>query len=322
MKKNLLLILGVVSAVVTLMLMGNIIVIGEKLGEICHTPVVEYSFYILILLLALLFIIRPIIRVRNAPEFPLLSVDEDAQLKQLQDFGKRLASNCYYIPDEDVRKDHQMLLMRDLQLYSSDREQLRDVLAKEIARRFEGDDAMGVLGINKRIVQWGKNVFMVTAVSQNSFLDSAAVMVMNYKLIEDLVLSTGFRPTRPQMARLYVRVLSTSLISYLTSQVMTEMDISPELGGEDLAGMKIPGLMAESALQGAVNALMTMRIGYVTRTYLQEGPQALTGVQNKRKVRLEAIKAAFKSLPSIVAGSASTLGKGVTGLVARMVGKE
>ena len=322
MKRNFVLILGVIITVVTLMLMGNIIFIGEKLVEICHTPIVEYIFYVLILLLALIFIIRPVIRVRNAPEFPVLSVDADAQVKQMQDFGKRLASNCSYIPDEDMRKEHQMLFRRDLQLFSADREQLKNVLSKEIARRFDGDEALGVLGIEKRITQWGKNVFMVTAISQNSFLDSAAVMVMNYKLIEDIVLSTGFRPTRPQMVRLYARVLSTSLISYFTSQVMTEMDLSPELGGEDLTGMKIPGVMAESALQGAVNALMTMRIGYVTKIYLQEGPQALTGVQNKRRVRVEAIKSAFKSLPSIVAGSASTLGKGVTGLVARMVGKE
>ena len=106
-------------------------------------------------------------------------------------------------------------------------------------------------------------------------------MVMNYKLIEDLVLASGFRPTRPQMFRLYVRVLTTALISYCTSQVFTDMDgiapfdigggsgadisdvnpediagASPELDGEDsltgfLSRFKIPGVVAESALQGA-----------------------------------------------------------------------
>ena len=181
-------------------------------------------------------------------------------------------------------------------------------------------------------------------------------MVMNYKLIEDLVLASGFRPTRPQMFRLYVRVLTTALISYCTSQVFTDMDgiapfdiggdavdaadvdvtdvnpedltgTAPELDGEDslsglLSRFKIPGVVAESALQGAVNALLTLRIGYVTKSYLQEGPQALSGVKNKRAVKRQAIKAAFKSLPGVVAGSASALGKGVTGMVARMVAKE
>ena len=211
-----------------------------------------------------------------------------------------------------------------------------------------------MLGINKRIKEWGKTVFMVTAISQNGIFDSAAVMVMNYKLIEDLVLASGFRPTRPQMFRLYVRILTTSLISYCTSQVFTDMDgvapfdiasdatdaadvtdvnpedlagTSPELDGEDslsglLARFKIPGVVAESALQGAVNALLTLRIGYVTKAFLMEGPEALSGVRNKRAVKRQAIKSAFKALPGIVAGSASALGKGLTGFVARMTAKE
>ena len=102
---------------------------------------------------------------------------------------------------------------------------------------------------------------------------------------------------------------------------------SPELDGEDsltgfLSRFKIPGVVAESALQGAVNALLTLRIGYVTKSYLQEGPDALSGVRNKRAVKRQAIKSSFKALPGIVAGSASALGKGITGFVARMASKE
>ena len=356
MKRNLVLIIGIALAVLTMMLMGNVITIAEKLGEVCHSVYVEYAFYVLILLLALIFIVRPIIRVHNAPEFPVLAVDDEAKIKDLQKFGNRLASNCAYIADEQKRSEHQMLLRRELQLYSADHQQLKQVLAREIALRFDGDKELDVLGINTRIKEWGKTVFMVTAISQNGIFDSAAVMVMNYKLIEDLVLASGFRPTRQQMFRLYVRVLTTALISYCTSQVFTDMDgiapfdiggdavdaadvdvtdvnpedltgTAPELDGEDslsglLSRFKIPGVVAESALQGAVNALLTLRIGYVTKSYLQEGPQALSGVKNKRAVKRQAIKAAFKSLPGVVAGSASALGKGVTGMVARMVAKE
>jgi hypothetical protein len=53
-----------------------------------------------------------------------------------------------------------------------------------------------------------------------------------------------------------------------------------------------------------------------------EGPEALSGVRNKRAVKRQAIKSAFKALPGIVAGSASALGKGLTGFVARMASKE
>lgn len=355
MKKNLTLIIGISLAILTMMFLGNVIVIAEKLGEVCHTVYVEYAFYGLILLLAVIFIIRPIIRVHNAPEFPVLAVDDEAKTKELQQFAKRLVSNCGYISDPDKRREHQNAFRKDLQQYGTDHEQLKKMIQKELELRFDGNADLDVLGINKRIKEWGKTVFMVTAISQNGFFDSAAVLVMNYKLIEDLVLASGFRPTRPQMIRLYVRILTTSLVSYCTSQVFTDIDgvapfdiasdapgmanvdvtdvnpedvtgTAPELDGEDslsglLARLKIPGVVAESALQGAVNALLTLRIGYVTKTYLMEGPEALSGVKNKRAVKRQAIKSAFKALPGIVAGSASALGKGLTGLVARMASK-
>lgn len=351
MKRNLALIIGITLAILTMMLLGNVIVIAEKLGEICHTVYVEYAFYALILLLAVIFIIRPIIKVHNAPEFPVLAVDDEAKTKELQQFGKRLAANCGYISDPDKRRQHQAALRADLQTNAADLELLKKTLQKELDMRFDGNAELDVLGINKRIKEWGKTVFMVTAISQNGIFDSAAVMVMNYKLIEDLVLASGFRPTRPQMFRLYIRILTTSLISYCTSQVFTDMNgvapfdiasdasavtdvnpediagTSPELDGEDsisglLARFKIPGVVVESALQGAVNALLTLRIGYVTKAYLMEGPEALSGVRNKRAVKRQAIKSAFKALPGIVAGSASALGKGLTGFVARMASKE
>ena len=44
MKRNLTLIIGISLAILTMMLLGNIIVIAEKLGEVCHTVYVEYAF--------------------------------------------------------------------------------------------------------------------------------------------------------------------------------------------------------------------------------------------------------------------------------------
>ena len=43
MKRNLTLIIGISLAILTMMLLGNIIVIAEKLGEVCHTVYVEYE---------------------------------------------------------------------------------------------------------------------------------------------------------------------------------------------------------------------------------------------------------------------------------------
>ena len=49
--------------------------------------------------------------------------------------------------------------------------------------------------------------------------------------------------------------------------------------------------------------------------------EALAGVRNKRAVKRQAIKSAFKALPGIIGSSATSLGKGLTGFVARMASK-
>lgn len=315
MKRNLMLIAGVFLAVLAILLMGNVITVGEKLGEIFNTVYAEYAFYVLILLLAVIFVVGPVIRVHSAPEFPALNVDGEADASELLKFGRKLASNCMYIEDEEKRKEHQTELGRELQLYSADASQLRQLLDREVMLRFNGDHSLGVKGIDSKMKEWAKSVFLITALSQNSLIDSAVVMVMNYRQIEDLVLATGFRPSRSQMFRLYAKILTTALISYCTSEIVSDLAGETSLTGA-LSALKIPGAVTESAVQGAVNALLTLRIGYVAQTCLREGPDALAG-RRRRDVSLQAFRAAFASIPSVLAGTASAVGKGLAGLVRR-----
>ena len=315
MKRNLMLIAGVFLAVLAILLMGNVITVGEKLGEIFNTVYAEYAFYVLILLLAVIFVVGPVIRVHSAPEFPALNVDGESDASELLKFGRKLASNCMYIEDEEKRKEHQTELGRELQLYSADASQLRQLLDREVMVRFNGDPSLGVKGIDSKMKEWAKSVFLITALSQNSLIDSAVVMVMNYRQIEDLVLATGFRPSRSQMFRLYAKILTTALISYCTSEIVSDLAGETSLTGA-LSALKIPGVVTESAVQGAVNALLTLRIGYVAQTCLREGPDALAG-RRRRDVSLQAFRAAFASIPSVLAGTASAVGKGLAGLVRR-----
>lgn len=199
---------------------------------------------------------------------------------------------------------------------------------------------MGVLGINERIKEWATSVFMVTAVSQSSKIDTIAVLLMNYKMISDIVLASGFKPTKPQMFKIYVRVLTTALFTYCFSQVLTdnngvapfdiadgtapteEFDLEtsePNVVVEEanleetilgkLEESRIARLLAQSAIQGCLNALMTLRIGYVTKAYLTEGSAALNGINNKRKVKWQARKSAVTALPSVVIKGGSVLSK-------------
>lgn len=308
------LIIGVFIGVLVILLMGNVITVAEKLGEICHTVYVEYAFYALILVLLIAFVLIPIIKVHTAPEFPAMRlVDETADMKKLRSFAKRLVSGCGYIEDAEVRASHQRQIREELESCSEDMECLKAFIDREVTLRFDGNKEMGVQGINSRMKEWAKSVFMITAVSQNNLVDSAVLLVMNYRQVEDLVLATGFRPTRAQMFRIYANILTTTLVSYCTSEVLSDLAGETTLAGA-MANLKIPGVISESAIQGAVNALLTLRIGYVTRTFLMEGPDALAGRQRRREVSLKAFKEAFVAIPGVLAGTAATMGKGLMNL--------
>lgn len=314
MKRNLLLIIGVFIGVLVILLMGNVITVAEKLGEICHTVYAEYAFYALIFILVLIFVIVPIIKVHTAPEFPAMGMgDETSDIKKLRAFGKRLASSCGYIDNEEVRAGHQQTLKAEVEACGNDLEALKAVIDREVALRFNGSKEMGIQGVNARMKEWAKSVFMITAVSQNNLVDTTVVLVMNYRQIEDLVLATGFRPSRAQMFRIYANILTTTLVSYCTSEVLSDLAGETTLAGA-LSNLKIPGVITESAVQGAVNALLTLRIGYVTRTFLMEGPDALAGRSRRREVSIKAFKEAFTAIPGVLAGTATAMGKGLFGL--------
>lgn len=346
MKRNLIVIVLACVLIVGTMLLGNVIIIGDKLGSLTHVYV-EYTFYLLLLMLAVLFILSPIIKVHRAPEIPVLSADVPRDLQQLTRFARNLARHCDYIQDVDKRKAHQQQLMQGMKMHASDEDALRKLIADEVALRMNGSKDMQVLGVNKRIKEWGKTVFMVTAISQNSKFDTISVLVMNYRMIADIVAAAGFRPTKPQMAKLYIRVLTTALVTYCASQVFGDVDgvapfdwadasdnvsdvltnpideadlsdvtdVDVDGGGfgnafmENLQKLQIPGLLVGSAMDGCVNALMTLRIGYVTRAYLTEGAQALAGVKNKRRIKRQAMKDSFKAMPAVLSQGGVAVGK-------------
>lgn len=347
MNRNLLIIIGILLAIIATMLTGNIIVIGDKLGRLTHVYV-EYAFYGVILTAGAFYIVRPIIKVHRAPEFPKLSAEGLSTAPQLRTFARRLANNCDYIADRQLRRSHRNLLLKQINFHSADSGELRDIIAREITLRMEGNREMGVLGVDNRIREWGKTVFMVTALSQNNKFDTVAVLVMNYRLIADVVLASGFRPTKPQMFKLYVKVLTTALVTYCTSQVFTDMDgiapfdfgdgAAPDISVDDaddldvdadsdggilqnlignLQKIKIPGFIVGSLADGSLNALLTLRIGYVTKAYLTEGPSALSGSKNKRRVKRQAIKSSFKAMPAVVSAGSRALGKTVSGMVSQ-----
>ncbi|MCD8164708.1 MAG: hypothetical protein LUE93_00315 [Bacteroides sp.] len=99
MKRNLLLILSTLFLVLALILLGNMLVIGDKVS-LLH-PALGWLFYLLILFLIVRFLLYPVYRVLRAPATPSLDPEQlPADKEELVSYGKLLACNNCHITDK------------------------------------------------------------------------------------------------------------------------------------------------------------------------------------------------------------------------------
>lgn len=307
MKRNLIIIVLIFIGILVLMLMGNVITIGDKLYDLTHNRWVELGFYCLVALGLFYLIIWPIVRLHSTPEFPHLSVDAyvgetDQTKRELKRFAVSLSKHLGYLPKEE-REAHRKELRQQIDSFY-DISELRTIVQKELDLRFDT--------VKSHINEWAKTVFMLTAVSQNGKLDAAISMVINFRMIFDLIRCSGYRPSHGQLFKQYVRILVTSLFSYYLSNTLEDFDLTT-LGGEEaadtvitgntvsepefltsVAGLKFLNMVPASLVDGALNSLLTLRIGYVTLSYLKEGTEGLAGrrgMKVRRNAMLQAIKA-------------------------------
>ena len=315
MKRNLIIIVSIFIGVFVLMLTSDIITIGEKLAHVTHQPYVEYGFYLLILLVFAYLIILPIYKLHHAPTFPKLTIDVDTNnmtdesRQKLVSFGNRLARHCDYIPAEE-RKDYQRNLVQALECYHDD-EDLVSIVQEELDHRYKT--------IKSHIHEWAKTVFMITSLCQSGKIDALTSMVINFRMIGDLIRCSGFKPTHRQLFNQYARILVTSLFSYYISNSLSNFediaiplddavsnaDVDAFSETEFLGGMtslKISGIIPASIIDGALNTLITLRIGYVTLSYLKKGSEELKGKSGVR-VRRSAMLASAKDLGELAKDS-------------------
>ena len=173
MKRNLLIITLLFLGSFVILLLGNIIIIGEKIASLSQVAWAEYAFYTLILVVFYAVVIRPVVRVHRAPQIPALSIDGEWNTAQLVAFGHKLADNCNYIPKDkscsELRKLHQQRLREDLERYATSKEELVQIISEELKLRIEGGElketsgpriedmySVRIIGINRRIIRMGK----------------------------------------------------------------------------------------------------------------------------------------------------------------------
>ena len=123
---------------------------------------------------------------------------------------------------------------------------------------------------NKIISNHAVKVGLLTAASQNAYLDTAFVAVYELGLIKDLVYLYGFRPSNAKLLKIYKNVIVNSLLAYGVSNGTTNLiskGLSATFEGLPLLGSLVSTAIA-SASQGIINGVMTGIIGVQTKRYL------------------------------------------------------
>lgn len=249
---------------------SNAIEIGEKLGSV-HIAV-EISFYVLIAIVVLGGIVYPLVGVFFAPIFSLEKLHE-ADGKARQKWCRRLANN----------------LLENVQLTEEEQEQVKGFLRLEDEtddKLIEFFDRKITPELNREMYDTAKKIFIITAISQNSVYDMLGMASANFNLIKRITEICGFRPNNAQVFRLYIRVLSITLIAGNLEEMNIE-ELIP-MATEGALG-KALGIVAASATQGAVNALTTLRMAAITKNYLLNADVSMTRKELRRKSYAEAL---------------------------------
>lgn len=339
MKRILILVATLFALISIVVILGNIITVGEKMTTVFGVPYFEYAFYVLLIglfvYLCYVAIIQPMRIIHKAPEFPKLDVEEkeegmsdEVYRGRLISFAGKLANNCSYLPVKE-RASYQSNLMTEYStLKDKDIESVKQFIKQELKPRYKA--------VDKQILKYGTKVFIITAVSSSNRLDTLATIGLNYRMVADIVRASGFRPNKLQLIKVYWYVISAAFLSYFFQDAAETAvdaienlsdvpdvdvpDIDVEIPDVDpsnvdftqyVKNMNLPGIPLAPLADGLANAIMTIAIGYIVKYYLQKGSAELKGAKG-RKVKLKAKMKALGQVPLLLAEVPTQLGK--TGL--------
>jgi len=268
-----------VTIVTLLILLSSVLSVGERLRSI--SEYVEYGFYGLSFILVYILIINPVRIILFAPTFSIATV-LDPNTDKKHRIYKRVTKN----------------IMKNSGANQEDKDVLKSGLKDEVAIKENLNNYFNKIlkqEINKIIIRNAKTVMVSTAVSQNGRLDFISVVVVNLRMIKEIVLKCGFRPSYPKLGKLSVNVFSTAMIAE-GLEGLDFSDLFPTSTTNILSELPIIKPIASSFLQGISNALLTIRIGIVTRKYL------FTEYKNvsKSEIRIGSIKESIKMLPIVI----------------------
>lgn len=273
--------------VFTLMLLSSVINIGERLRKI-HVSV-EIAFYVLVFLIVFLVIINPIRIILTSPSFEICTtIDPDSH--KVRSIYRAVARNM--AKNQNVDEEHRLLLTKyknydELQMNMT-------VVFHDCIKK----------NLNNIIIKKAKTVLISTAICQNARMDMITVFSVNLNMIKNLVTECGFRPNMTNLSKLTINVFSTALIAEGLESISID-DILPNSVNNALGQIPFIKPVMASVTQGIANALLTIRIGCVTRKYLFRDGNIIT----KEDIRKSAFKDSLILLPMVLYGTLTFIPK-------------
>lgn len=273
--------------VFTLMLLSSVINIGERLRKL-HVSV-EIAFYVLVFLIVFLVIINPIRIILTSPSFEICTtLDPDSH--KVRSVCRAVARNM--AKNQNVDEEHRLLLTKyknydELQMNMT-------VVFHDCIKK----------NLNNIIIKKAKTVLISTAICQNARMDMITVFSVNLNMIKNLVTECGFRPNMTNLSKLTINVFSTALIAEGLESISID-DILPNSVNNALGQIPFIKPVMASVTQGIANALLTIRIGCVTRKYLFRDGNIIT----KEDIRKSAFKDSLILLPMVLYGTLTFIPK-------------
>lgn len=268
-RKNFILWMLGLGLLVATCVLSDIITLGEKVSEL-H-PWAGYVFYGIIGIITLCIVIIPTLRIIFTPEM------KGHKVKNIHDMSA----------EELDKYIEQLRLSKEQRTHIAQANDRSDVVKAILDERKEQADDI--------IRSTAETVFVITAVSQNKSVDMISTLSMNVRMISRLIRQQGYRPSYIQLFKLYVSVISSSIIIGSVDELMDDIDLGSLVG---MTGLKLAGSILKSGANGAANAYITLKVGKSTIKYLEEGPQEFQ--ENKKSVKHEIRRNARKELPRVV----------------------
>jgi len=282
-----------------LIIVSSVLELGERLARI--NIYVEYTFYGISVILFTILFVRPLLMIIFSPSFSLDELfTEEENAKKNYSMYKRVGRNLLA---EDYISEADKLEITNAM---SDVMELKTTLARIFDETIKKE-------LNKMIISHAETVYISTAISQNGKLDAIAVISINLKLIKNLVIKCGFRPSYYSLSKLSVNVLSTAIIAE-SLEDMNFSELFPSTGANALAEIPLLKTITGSFAQGVGNALLSLRVGIICRNYLFMNIKGL----KKHEIRKLAFGEAVILLPRVLVESMKKLPSRFKGLFGKI----